>query len=243
MDIMHVHQLHPWDLSPKAAIALQRTLAESLTDAGPFRLETARRIAGVDVSSSKDSPLLTAGVVVWDRETESVTEAVWAQQPETFPYVPGLLSFREIPVLCAAIAQLSSVPDAFLVDGHGRAHPRRLGIAAHLGLLLDVPTVGVAKSILTGRGEEPGVEAGSHTPLMDGTERIGEIVRLRNHIKPVYVSAGNRITMDDAVELVLACARGYRLPEPTRLAHEHVNLARTTGHGMAVSGAAQATLL
>ncbi len=231
---MHVTDLHPWAVTPKDAIRIQREIAGTVRSE-PFDLDRANIIAGVDVSSTKFDNILTAGVIVWDRDTGALLETTFAQREQSMPYIPGLLSFREIPVLAEAIRALKIKPDAFLVDGHGIAHPRRLGIAAHLGLLIDVPTIGVAKSILTGHGDEPAPTAGSHTPLRDGDEHIGEIVRLKDHCKPVYVSIGNRIGLDDAVALALDCARGYRLPEPTRLAHLHVNSARTTGHGLPVT--------
>jgi len=174
----------------------------------------------------KDNPILTAGVIIWDRETGHIVEQQSVQEPSGFPYIPGLLSFREIPVLSHAIEQLQRTPDAFLVDGHGIAHPRRLGIAAHLGLLVDVPTVGVAKSVLVGTFAEPALAAGSRSPMMHKGEQIGVALRLRDNVKPVLVSPGNRIDMASAVELVLACARGYKLPQPTRLAHNFVNEVR-----------------
>jgi deoxyribonuclease V len=232
---MHLRTLHPWNIPPKEAVAIQRGLASSIITDVPFDVDRARRIAGVDVSSTRFDPLLTAGVIVWDRETGDILEAVWAQRTQTMPYIPGLLSFREIPVLAEAIRHLTIEPDAFLVDGQGIAHPRRLGIAAHLGLLIDVPTVGIAKSLLAGKGDDPGNDAGSTTPLFDKGECIGAIVRTKAECKPLYISPGNRIGVDDAVSLALSCTRGYRLPEPTRLAHLHVNLARTTGKGLPIS--------
>jgi len=136
-----------------------------------------------------------------------------------FPYVPGLLSFRECPGVLGAFRKLKRQPDLMLVDGHGIAHPRRIGIAAHLGLLLDLATVGCAKSRLCGAHDEPGLERGCRAPLTDDSETIGAVLRTRTNVKPIYVSVGHRITLDEAVEHALSCGGGYRLPEPTRLAH------------------------
>jgi deoxyribonuclease V len=225
---MHVTPLHPWDLPPSDAVALQRELASRLSETDAIRsVNAARLIGGLDVSSVKDSPLLTAGVVVWNRETGQVTATAWAQGDQTFPYVPGLLSFREIPILASALEKLSAAPDILMVDGQGQAHPRRLGIAAHLGLLVDIPTIGVAKSILCGHGEDPPAEAGAWRPLLYRGAEIGRILRTKATAKPVYVSAGNRIRLETAADIAMACARGYRLPEPTRLAHLFVNRVRT----------------
>lgn len=230
---MHVASLHPWDLTPTEAVALQRELRGRLVDgAMPSRV---RYVAGVDVSGRKDDPMLTAGCVVWDREDGRVVESVSVREPEKFPYVPGLLSFREIPAISKVLEKLQTTPDVIVVDGQGRAHPRRLGIAAHLGLLVDVPTVGAGKSRLCGTYEEPGPEVGAASPLLHQEEVIGQVVRTKPKCKPLFLSAGNRIGLEEAVAVVLQCLRGYRLPEPTRLAHLFVNEARI--------GAQQASLL
>jgi deoxyribonuclease V len=142
-----------------------------------------------------------------------------ATRPATFPYIPGLLSFREGPVILDAMNKLSAAPDLLIFDGQGVAHPRRLGIASHIGLLLDLPSIGCAKSRLCGQHEEPGLERGSHVPLMDKGETIGSVVRTRSGVKPVFVSVGHRLDLRTSVEYVLACCRGYRLPETTRRAH------------------------
>lgn len=225
---MKVHSLHRWDLAPKEAIALQRQLAASLVQSPSLPLDTVELVGGVDVSSSKYSDQLTAGVVIWNRLTGMIVESVAIQQKEEFPYIPGLLSFREIPALAEAMKKLTTVPQVFLVDGHGRAHPRRMGIAAHLGLLIDIPTIGIAKSRLTGIYEEPGHTTGAVTPITDPSsgETLGMVMRTRPKVKPVFVSNGNGIDLNSAVAIVKECLRGYRLPEPTRLAHEYVNEVR-----------------
>lgn len=224
-------------MAPKEAVALQKELrgrlAHKPVDPGALQV-----IAGMDVSCTRFNPVLTAGIVLWDRSTERVLEAVSVQRESEFPYIPGLLSFREIPVLLDAWKQLSMRPDAILVDGQGIAHPRRLGIAAHAGLLLDIPTVGVGKSKLTGTHGEVGLDAGDSVALMDGEECIGTVLRTKAKSNPLFISPGNNIDLPSAVELVRRCLRGYRLPEPTRLAHMHVNLVRTTGKGLPVSGPA-----
>jgi deoxyribonuclease V len=152
------------------------------------------------------------------RDLRPVDLAV-ARTPVTFPYIPGLLSFRELPVLLRALEQLHVVPDVFIVDGHGRAHPRRMGIACHLGVLLDLPAIGCAKSILCGTASLPANRAGAWSPLVDGTEQVGAALRTRDGTTPVYVSIGHRVSLDSAIEVVLKCCRRYRLPETTRYAH------------------------
>lgn len=218
---------HVWDVTPAAAIGVQNELKSRVRVTVPLPLESVRLAAGVDVSSAKDDPLLTAGIVVWDRRTGSIVEAVSARCPATFPYVPGLLSFREIPAILQAVKRLTLVPDVWLVDGQGIAHPRRLGIAAHLGVLLDRPTIGVAKSRLTGSHAALPPEAGSETPLLDGDEWIGTVLRSKSRCNPLYLSPGHLIDHPSTVLIVKACLRGYRLPEPTRLVHLHVNAVRT----------------
>lgn len=223
---MQITELHSWTMTPTEAAALQRLLAATIDTSLALRLEKIRFVAGVDCSSTRFSPVLSAGVVVWDRETGRVVETASVQEDQTFPYIPGLLSFREIPVLLKALDQLTHHPDVILVDGHGIAHPRRLGIAAHLGLFVDVPTVGVAKSRLCGTDADPGHSAGDRAPLVLNGETIGTILRTKAKANPLYVSPGNRCDQTSAVELVMQCLRGYRLPEPTRLAHEYIGEVR-----------------
>jgi len=153
-------------------------------------------------------------------------ETATAQQETRFPYIPGLLSFREAPVCLEAVAKLTCQPDLFMIDGQGVAHPRRLGLASHLGLFFDRPTIGCAKSWLIGEFEEPGAERGAWTPLRDGEETIGAVVRTRSRVKPVFVSVGHQCTLEDAIRTTLACATRYRIPEPTRRAHQAVSKLR-----------------
>jgi deoxyribonuclease V len=184
----------------------------------PLRGEPTK-IAGVDVSVKADRVRAVVAVLSFP-DLELLDHSAW-EGPVTFPYIPGYLSFREIPVLLRALEDLRIWPDLFMTDGQGRAHPRRFGLACHLGVLLDLPTIGVAKSRLTGIHEQPCEEKGCGTPLLDpkGEEAIGAVVRTRAQVKPVFVSVGHRITLAEAVELTLACCPRFKIPEPTRHAH------------------------
>lgn len=181
-----------------------------------------RLIAGMDCAFSRNGKRIIAAVVVLKSPEFELVETTNARQKVAFPYIPGLLSFREAPVCIAAAEKLKATPDIFIIDGQGVAHPRRLGLAAHLGLFFDRPTIGCAKSRLTGKFEEPGKKKGAYTLLKDGKEVIGAVVRTRTNVKPVFVSVGNKCTLKDAIKIVLKCTTKYRLPEPTRLAHQIV---------------------
>ncbi len=183
------------------------------------RLPPIHHVAGVDVGYEQGGQVTRAAVVVLTYPELQPMDSALARLPTGFPYVPGLLSFRELPAVLAAIERLQVRPDVYLCDGQGRAHPRRFGIACHLGVLLDVPTIGVAKSRLIGSHAEPPREKGGWTPLLDGAEVIGAVLRTRAGVKPLYVSIGHRVSLDTAIRLVLACTGRYRLPETTRLAH------------------------
>ena len=219
MQSMEIRELHRWDLTIPEAMETQRRLAAHVVCSGdPGDVRT---VAGVDIAvleKGRSAPARGAVVVLSYPELELLEQAI-VEAEVTFPYVPGLLSFRETPVLLEPLSRVRK-PDLLLVDGQGFAHPRRFGLACHLGLLLDVPTIGCAKSRLCGRHAEPGRAAGSQTDLRDGGEVIGAVVRTRDGIKPVYVSVGHRIGLAEAAEWVLRCCRGLRLPEPTRLAHQ-----------------------
>ncbi len=194
-----------------------------------------RTVAGVDVSYDRHSPVLFAAVVVLDAETGELLETASAQGRARFPYVPGYLSFRELPPLLEAFERLTLRPDLVICDGQGRAHPRRFGIACHLGVLLDVPSIGCAKSRLLGHGQEPGQRRGCHARLFDGAEVIGEVVRTRTGVAPVFVSVGHRVSLETARRWVLRFAVRTRLPETTRLAHREVNRLRREAQGMLCS--------
>lgn len=219
---------HPWNLTPTEAVALQRELAAQVRcedDLGPVRT-----IAGVDVSMNRFSPEGFAAIVVLSVPDLQVIEVAGARTRLAMPYIPGLLSFREIPMLLEAWAQLKTKPDLLMVDGHGIAHPRRLGIAAHLGVYLDVPAIGCGKSILSGKHEPLAPVRGAKAPLMHRDEVIGYALRTKNKVNPVFVSCGHRVSQETAVRWVLECARGYRLPEPTRQAHLASNALRREGN-------------
>ena len=218
--------MHRWDLTPAEAAELQARLRQRLILSGE---PLPRLVAGVDCSSEWHGRRLWAAVVVWDRETGKIAEIAGASEPASFPYVPGFLSFREGPIILEAFRRLRSLPEAILFDGQGICHPRRLGIASHLGLWLDLPAVGVAKSRLIGTAEEPGQEPGSGTPIIDQGEHLGTLLRTRTRARPLWISPGHRVGIDGAVKLVMACCRGYRLPEPTRLAHIEVGNLRRSG--------------
>jgi deoxyribonuclease V len=225
---MDIHPLHRWDLTPQEAIALQRELAARVD--ARTRLPRWDLIAGADVSYNRFSSTFYAGVVVIETRDWTVVEEQGAVLETTFPYVPGLLSFREAPVLLAAFAKVRSGPDVVMLDGQGLAHPRRLGLASHVGLWLDRPCLGCAKTRLTGQFADLGRKAGATAPLVDRGQLVGKAVRTKNGVQPVYVSVGHKIDLDSAVDVVLACARGYRIPEPTRRAHHYVNSLRQAGN-------------
>jgi deoxyribonuclease V len=212
---IQLHQAHAWDVPPEAARQIQQRLA-GLVREEPLA-QPIRTVAGIDMGVRGDR-VQAAAVVVQLPDLAVVDAAVW-QGLLTFPYVPGLLSFREVPPALHALARLSIMPDVLMTDGQGRAHPRRCGLACHLGVLLDRPTLGVAKSLLVGTFAPPGPDRGSHAPLLHRHEVVGAVLRTRANVQPVYVSVGHRITLDEAVSLTLACTGRYRLPEPTRQAH------------------------
>jgi deoxyribonuclease V len=221
---MKIKHLHSWNLTPTEAVALQRELAGQV-DSGT-RLTRCDLIAGSDVSHSKHSNTVYAGVVVLRMEDLSIVETRAVVRETSFPYIPGLLSFRETPVLLEVFAELRTEPDAVMLDGHGLAHPRRFGYASHVGLWLNRPSIGCAKSCLIGDYKMPRTGLGSVAPLAHKDEVIGQVLRTKTGVKPLFVSVGHKIDLRSAVKLVLDTCRGYRLPEPTRQAHLHVNALR-----------------
>ena len=208
---------HPWPQDAEAAIALQRRLQSRVntTDQLP---DPIRHVAGVDAGFEQKGTITRAAVVVLSFPDLTPVDEALVRCPTTFPYVPGLLSFREIPAVLQALNLIEILPDIILCDGQGIAHPRRLGIATHLGLITDLPTIGVAKSRLTGTHGEVPLEKGHWVPLMDGPERIGAVLRSRTGTKPLYVSPGHRISLETSLDYVLRCTPKYRLPETTRYA-------------------------
>jgi len=250
---MQIEKLHDWNFSYSQARELQKQLANKVQFT-PIK-EMPKLIAGLDCALSKSKHEIFAAVVVLQVPDQqeglwgplklpefNVIETASASQKLTFPYIPGLLSFREAPVCLAAVEKLKSQPDAFIIDGQGIAHPRRFGLAAHLGLFFDKPTIGCAKSRLTGTFEEPPPEQGKYRLLMDRTivrreagprsasseqEVIGAVVRTKRNVKPVFISVGNKCLLKDAIKITLTCTTKYRLPEPTRLAHQLVGRVST----------------
>jgi len=210
-----IRRLHAWDVTPAEAVALQQQLRAQvslLPDRGPVQ-----RVAGVDVSFPEGEA--RAAVVVLSFPSLQMVDQALAQIPLSFPYVPGLLTFREGPAVLAAFERLTLWPDLVLFDGQGLAHPRRFGLACHLGLFLDLPSIGCAKSRLCGTHAEPGLEKGDWAPLSDGGEVIGAAVRTCPGRRPLYVSPGHRVDLPTAISYVLACCAGRRIPETTRRAH------------------------
>jgi len=207
---------HDWDVSPDEAKQIQRRLASEVEETPlPDTIDT---IAGIDVSVRDD--LAQAAVAVLRLSGLKVVDEAIHRCEVPFPYVPGLLSFREMPAVLPALERIDTTPDVLVSDSHGRAHPRRFGLACHMGVLLDVPTIGVAKSILVGEPQGAlGTEKGSRVPLVDDGETVGTVLRTRTDVNPVYVSVGHRCTLDDAADLMLDCSPTYKIPEPTRQAH------------------------
>jgi deoxyribonuclease V len=217
--------LHDWNLTPGEAIEVQQRL-RSLVQVTPLQSDI-RMIAGADISFNKFSDVIYSGIVVLSLPDLQIVEEVGIRSTARFPYVPGLLSFRETPSLLEAWEKLKIKPDLLMLDGQGIAHPRRFGIACHTGVLLDLPTIGCAKSILVGRHGELGIEAGSQSPLIDRGEQVGVALRTKKKVAPIYVSIGHRIDLSSAVDLVLRTTGKHRQPEPTRQAHLLVNRMRT----------------
>ena len=224
---MKIKHLHDWNIGIQQARQIQSELARQLIIRGkPERLV---RVAGADVSYSRSDGRLWAAVVVLDITTWEVLEEQWSESHILMPYIPGYLSFREMPALLAAFQKITSSPDAVILDGQGTAHPRRMGIAAHVGLFLDVPTVGCAKSRLVGDFELVGTPRGSRSELRMRGKTIGWVLRTREGVKPVFVSPGHRIGLNGAADVVLKCCQSYRLPEPVRKAHHLSQRLRVRG--------------
>jgi deoxyribonuclease V len=219
---MLVRKLHPWRINPKKAREIQGSLASRVIKKG--RLPSVKYVAGADISAEKGSKMAYAGVVVLRFPGLELVEQQGKMLKLSFPYIPGLLAFREAPPLLRVIKQLRYKPDIFLFDGQGIAHPRRIGIASHMGLLLDKPSIGCAKSRLFGHYKEPGLKRGSFSYLYDAHKRIvGAVVRTRTDVRPVFVSIGHRIDLMTAIRFVMACTSRYRVPDPIREAHFFVN--------------------
>lgn len=214
---MKWHNLHSWHVSTAEAREIQRSLASQVVRKS--EIDVPRLIAGADISHEDERGMAKAAVVVLRFPELVLIETSVIEQRVEFPYVPGFLSFRETPLVLAACERLTLTPDLFIADAQGIAHPRRLGLASHLGLFLDVPTIGCAKSILCGRHDDLEEEPGARSLLLDRGEVVGAALRTKRSVKPVYVSIGHKVDLEAALYWVMACCNGYRLPEPTRLAH------------------------
>jgi deoxyribonuclease V len=215
---MKIERLHPWNVTPAEAVEIQMGLKEQISPVDDF--DKIEQVGGVDVTYKKGSSKAAAAAVVLSFPGLAVLETRVVEGEVSFPYVPGLFSFREIPLLIPALEKLKTIPQVILVDGQGIAHPQRMGLAAHLGILLDIPTIGCAKSRFIGTHEEPSKEKGACSYLYDHDEVIGAVVRTRTNISPVYVSIGHKISLSTAVELALKSTTKFRIPEPLRAAHQ-----------------------
>lgn len=213
---------HPWDVSEKEALQLQQELANKIVKQDQF--DDIRLVAGVDVAYGKENDRLVAAVVVLNADTLEVVETAVAEDTAQFPYIPGLFSFRELPPLIKAFAKLKNTPDLVVCDGQGYAHPRRFGLACHLGVVFDVPAIGCGKTRLLGEHQEPGIERGADEPLIDNGEVIGKVLRTQTGVNPIYVSIGHKLSLDMACQWVLKLAPKYRLPETTRQSDQLVKI-------------------
>ena len=213
---MKISQRHDWSLTVAEAIAIQEQLRGEIITSD--QLGTVQYVAGVDMGFEADGTISRAAVAVLSFPELQLQESAIARRPTSFPYVPGFLSFREIPAVLDALEKINTIPDLILCDGQGIAHPRRFGIACHLGLLINMPTIGVAKSLLVGKHESVPDEKGSWQPLRHRNELIGAVLRTRPGTKPLYISSGHRVSLPTAIEYVMRCTPKYRLPETTRIA-------------------------
>ncbi len=214
---MQIKQRHDWNLTTSEAKVIQEELQKEVITEDKFE-KPVKYVAGVDMGFEDNGKTSRAAVAVLSFPDLQLQEQSIAKRPTSFPYIPGFLSFREIPAVLDALQKINTIPDVILCDGQGLAHPRRLGIACHLGVILDMPTIGVAKSWLIGDYEEVSQEKGSWQPLIHKNETIGAVLRTRSNVKPVYVSSGHRISLPTAIDYVLRCTPKYRLPETTRIA-------------------------
>ncbi|MBD2770602.1 deoxyribonuclease V [Iningainema tapete] len=214
---MKICQRHGWTLTMDEAIAIQEQLQSEVITEDQLT-EQVKYVAGVDMGFEEDGTISRAAVAVLSFPDLQIQETTLARRPTTFPYIPGFLSFREIPAVLDALEKIQLTPDIILCDGQGIAHPRRFGIACHLGVLVDIPTIGVAKSLLVGKHDDLAETRGSWQPLIHKGETVGAVLRTRTGVKPVYISSGHRISLPTAIDYVMRCTPKYRLPETTRIA-------------------------
>ncbi len=220
---MNIRKLHNWQVSPQEAISIQKELKKKVILECPYQsLEDIKTVAGCDVNYEKKNAIVQVAVALIMLKDWSIIEKVIIKKPlnQAFLYIPGLLSFREAPFLLSALQKIKGNPDVILFDGQGIAHPRRLGLATHIGILIDKPTIGCAKSLLCGKYEEPKNKKGAYSFITDKkSDVIGAVLRTRKDVKPIFVSQGYKVSLDLALKVVLACSPKYRIPEPLRLAH------------------------
>lgn len=216
---MKIYEVHGWDVTPKEAMDIQERLRKQIVLENAPEVESINKIGAADVSYDKKTNLVYATVVIFSFPDLRVLEEKDAIRPATFPYIPGLLVFREGPALIEAFQKIATNPDVIIFDGQGIAHPRGIGIATHMGILLDEPSIGCAKTVLVGDYAEPEETAGSQSPLIKEGVELGVALRTKNRVEPVFVSIGHKIDLKTAIKIVLECTRGYRLPEPVRQAH------------------------
>lgn len=214
---MRIQTYHDWPSTTQEAVAIQQQLRSNVITVD--QLGPVNFVAGVDVGFESNGSVTRAAVAVLSWPDLQLQEQAIARRPTTFPYIPGFLSFREVPAVLDALAQLQTTPDLILCDGQGLAHPRRFGIACHLGLLVDIPAIGVAKSLLVGRHQEVPDQRGAWQSLVHRSEVVGAALRTRPKTKPLYISVGHRVSLATAIEYVMSCTTRYRLPETTRWAH------------------------
>lgn len=215
---MKIDQRHAWPLTAEEAIVIQQELRQEVITTD--QLGEVKYVAGVDVGFESQGTITRAAIAVLSFPDLQLQEQAIARRPTTFPYIPGFLSFREVPAVLDALEQVTIIPDLLLCDGHGIAHPRRLGIACHIGLLADLPAIGVAKSLLVGKHADVPEERGAWQPLQHRGDTIGAVLRSRVGTKPLYISSGHRISLPTAIDYVMRCTTKYRLPETTRHAHK-----------------------
>jgi deoxyribonuclease V len=223
---MKTRALHPWNVTYAEAVTIQQELKKKLILRDSDISQQVRTIAGADISYSRGDDLFFAAVIVCDFPALNILETATYSKRVTFPYIPGLLTFREGPALIEAFNKLENIPDVVIFDGHGIAHPRGMGLASHMGLLIDIPSIGCAKKRLTGTYEEPGTEVGDYTCLELNGSTIGAVLRTKKNVKPVFVSQGHKIGLTTAIDIVLSSCTRYRLAEPVRRAHLEVNRMR-----------------
>ena len=220
---MKPDESHSWAVSPRRADEIQRQLAARVVR--QWSGTSIRLVAGADCAYCEDDSLCAAAVVVWDLESRREVETKSTCSEIRFPYIPGLFAFREAPAVLKTLERLETRPQVLICDGHGEAHPRRFGLASHIGVLADLPTIGCAKRILCGNFAHPGTDRGSGSALVDRGEIVGTVLRTRSGVKPVFVSIGHRIDLPTAERIILSCTTRYRLPDPLRLVHREANLA------------------